>query len=53
VLPEKLTGVAVTVIVLQVSSVPGVAVKPVHLSAGLAEFETTAVPKVSMPAVAQ
>ncbi len=52
VLPEKLTGVIGTVMVLQVSCVIGVAPSPVHLSAGLAEFVTTAVPKTSTPATA-
>src|ERR1035438_782659 len=52
VLPEKLTGEIGTVMVSQRSSTPGVDVKPVHLSSGLAEFETTAVPKVATPATA-
>jgi hypothetical protein len=38
--------------VSQVSVVPGVDVKPVHLSVALDELETTAVPKVATPATA-
>src|SRR5580692_8246549 len=47
VLPEKLTGVTGTLIVSQKSSW-----KPVHLSVGSVELDTTAVPKVSTPATA-
>src|ERR1700690_28142 len=54
VLPEKLTGVIGTVMVSHVSSgsVPAGDVKPAHLSAGLVELETTAVPNVATPATA-